>query len=89
MKKVESSNFGWQALKFKSYKDYLGSYIWQSVRNQMIKIYPKCKDCGLKAKIVHHKHYHSLGNEKKRDLVTLCFNCHDWRHNKKTSYREN
>jgi 5-methylcytosine-specific restriction endonuclease McrA len=68
---------GWQALGFDSYQEYLESYIWKDRQKLMLKMYPKCYKCRKKATCVHHKTYKNVGEEKQRDLLTLCWSCHE------------
>lgn len=69
-----------QGLGFKSYKEYLLSPYWKrfskSVRRKVCYCC-KTKSCCLS---VHHKNYERLGNERKRDVVTVCSDCHDLIH---------
>ena len=67
---------------FNSYAEYMQSYIWADKRQEMLKKYPFCKDCGRKATQVHHTNYDRIHQEKEEDLRTLCFWCHKRRHNK-------
>lgn len=73
----------WKSLGFKSYKEYLESYLWQEKRLFILKQFPICYKCKKKeATEVHHLNYKRVGNEGVRDIVTLCRNCHKTEHGK-------
>lgn len=41
----------------------------------------RCASCGRRARLeVHHRHYATLGREKRSDVVGLCTVCHLRRH---------
>jgi len=69
-----------RALGFKNYKEYLQSFLWFQRRDLMIELYPRCYSCKKPATEVHHLTYKNIGNEGKRDLITLCRNCHKKKH---------
>ena len=65
---------------FGSYNRYIKSDTWKQKRAERKKLDGnKCKSCGSNIRLqVHHKNYCSFGNEDvKKDLVTLCDECHD------------
>jgi len=66
---------------FKTYEDYLLSYIWQEKRENMLSTYPHCYFCKLKATEVHHKTYKRVTCEKSKDMLTICRGCHQKIHN--------
>ena len=64
-----------------NYKEYLLSPEWQKVRTQRLKIDDfRCARCGSCEHLeVHHLNYRRKGKEDvRRDLVTLCRDCHAW-----------
>ncbi len=60
-----------------TYQENLMSDIWLSCRNYFLKLNPFCKVCGKKAIIAHHINYENLGNEKSKDLMSVCYRCHE------------
>lgn len=63
------------------YDEYLRSPWWKSRRLRCLKQAGyRCKDCGGRANQVHHLSYAHLGAELDRDLVALCKDCHETRH---------
>lgn len=68
--------YGWKALGFENYVDYLQSYLWKDKRDFFLKLKPICEKCGSKATQAHHKNYENVGNEGQRDLMALCSDCH-------------
>jgi len=65
-----------------TYQDYLLSPIWMDRRNSMLAWYPDCYMCGKPATTVHHLNYDHVGNEGVKDLMSLCFSCHEFIHAK-------
>jgi 5-methylcytosine-specific restriction endonuclease McrA len=67
----------------KKYFDYLGTTHWKALRQKIASSYDfKCNDCGAdvsKGYEIHHLTYKNVGNEKDKDLVCLCRNCHQKR----------
>lgn len=71
----------WKSLGFKSYKEYLLSYLWESKKELMLDLFEKCYSCNSTKNLqVHHKNYERCGNEGIRDLVVLCKKCHGDEH---------
>lgn len=69
---------------FDNYKDYMESDIWKLKRNTMIKQNPNCKICKkTKNIVVHHLNYKMLGNESEKDLIVVCWDCHNKIHQNK------
>jgi len=70
-KRVNKKNF---YKEYKTYFNYLSSPHWK----KQVKLYRKdsCEICFEKPVHLHHIHYHSIGNEIEKDLVTLCGTCH-------------
>lgn len=67
---------------FNTYDEYINSWIWKEKTEELKKIDKVCKLCGSNKYLqVHHKNYDSFGNEKKRDLILLCHECHKMLHN--------
>lgn len=75
---------GWKALGFKTYKDYLNSYMWiEKSTNIKIQI-GHCQKGGSTSNLnVHHLHYNNVGNEGIRDCIVLCRECHKEKHGNK------
>lgn len=65
----------------KNYNAYLASPEWKKTRSGVLKRDGFCcVICDSKAINVHHRHYHGTGEEKQRDLLSLCRGCHEWVH---------
>ena len=66
------------------YSKYLESAHWHKVRDIRLKIDKHtCQMCGAIEHLqVHHISYKTIGNEKMRDLITLCEDCHKAIHDK-------
>jgi 5-methylcytosine-specific restriction endonuclease McrA len=60
------------------YIDYLKSSKWIGIRERKKASSKKhCLICGNKYNLqVHHRNYFNIGNEKNKDLMVLCGNCH-------------
>lgn len=66
---------------FNTYKEYINSWLWKEKTEEMKRIDRICKECGSKHFLqIHHITYENLGNEKKRDLILLCNECHNKKH---------
>lgn len=65
-------------------KDYLQSKEWDTLRKQVLALYNyKCGDCDkLKSLEVHHITYKNWRHENLEDLIPLCRECHQTRHDK-------
>ena len=59
-----------------TYEEYLCSWQWQDKRKIVLSVKPNCDICGKKATTVHHKNYERVGQEKMKDLQSLCYQCH-------------
>ena len=75
--------------KYKDYKKYLNGPIWKAKSYRWIKETDECESCKNPEKsnpggqfTCHHKHYRSLGNEKREDVMVLCWRCHQSYHKK-------
>jgi hypothetical protein len=66
------------------YRDYLRSQQWQERRLAALKRAKNaCSRCGSTERLeVHHPSYDNLGEERARQLVVLCRNCHAKHHGK-------
>lgn len=62
----------------KSYKRYLKSDKWDTIRNAIIeRDNYRCAICSSRDNLhVHHLTYENVGNEKDEELITLCKGCH-------------
>ena len=80
----------WHNLGFKSYQDYLDSYLWKEKAEWIKEIFDyTCQKCGSKKNLqVHHLNYKSLGNERKEDVTVLCKKCHEEEHNDRSNKTE-
>ena len=77
------TKYGWKALGFDSYEEYLESDMWRSKRELILSLRPICEVCKTKkATQVHHLHYNTTGNESSKDLLVVCSSCHEKIHNK-------
>jgi len=73
---------GWKALGFKSYEEYVNSWLWKDKNDFLIELKEKCEKCGSKKNlVVHHLNYERVGNEGMRDLMVVCSKCHKEIHN--------
>lgn len=61
-----------------SYRGYLKSDKWESIKKKQKQLQNKCTVCKSKKRLhVHHKSYKNFGEETpKKDLATLCKKCH-------------
>lgn len=64
------------------YYVYLASPAWSKKRRRFIReAGGKCQTCGSNKRLqVHHKHYRTLGRERRRDVRVLCDDCHSLEH---------
>ena len=70
-------------LKRMPYKKYLRTKHWRRTRTKRIAMSGyKCDECGLRTNRfeIHHKTYKRRGEEKMKDLLTLCRSCHRAKH---------
>jgi len=67
---------------------YLNCEHWKERRKRAIRIAEnKCQICGREGSDkcvinIHHNCYDNIGNEKDRDLIAICRNCHAVVHDK-------
>lgn len=68
-----------KSIGFSSYKAYLGSSLWMSIRARVLAQKPDCEMCGKKAACVHHRSYDKavLLGERDSSLTSLCMGCHE------------
>lgn len=63
--------------KTNDYKGYLKSPEWLELRKKQLRNQKVCQACGTEKRLnVHHMTYRRLGNEKLKNLKTLCKECH-------------
>ena len=70
-----------KAIGFNSYKEYLKSDLWKSIRENVFDVKGKmcaAKDCTAPATQIHHTRYkmEELGGRNLRHLHPLCRDCH-------------
>jgi 5-methylcytosine-specific restriction endonuclease McrA len=67
------------------YRTYLGTVQWQRRREQALERDRfRCRNCGSEARlVVHHQSYEHLGDEWPEDLKVLCWDCHQWEHERR------
>jgi 5-methylcytosine-specific restriction endonuclease McrA len=67
---------------WKWYSGYLRSPPWQARRRRTIALAGgMCQHCGRRRAVqVHHLTYKRVGRERDRDLVALCWSCHQRAH---------
>lgn len=71
-----------QNLGYRSYRDYLASGHWRSVKARYYrKCVRQCYGCGATDRLdLHHRTYARLGREKVGDLICVCRTCHETIH---------
>lgn len=79
--KKKSKKKKWKKI---DYNKYIKSKKWYKKRNWYFKNNDNiCKSCGSNENIhLHHINYDRLGNEKMKDLMPLCIECHTKLHEK-------
>ena len=64
--------------KYVDYQKYIHSRAWSNRKKKWLKKTPFCEVCGSSRRLqVHHKHYRTLGKEKREDVRILCKGCHE------------
>lgn len=65
------------------YKVYLKTEHWNRLREMAEDRDKSCVLCGEDRKrlVTHHRHYHTVGQERMTDISTLCNSCHGMAHN--------
>lgn len=59
------------------YADYIKSAEWRRKSRCWRKQAGKCEICGSTERLeCHHKHYKTLGKEKRKDIMVVCRTCH-------------
>lgn len=68
-----------KSIGFSSYKEYLASSLWKSIRARVLREFSTCQ-CGKPATQVHHRSYkkrYLLGKGKLRlAMKPICYDCH-------------
>ena len=65
-----------------NYSEYLDSSFWLERKAHMLKSFKSCAVCCKKhSLVVHHLDYSNVGNEGMKDLLVVCFSCHQKIHN--------
>lgn len=66
-------------LGYSSYKEYLDSELWKSIKKFLLKNKTKCAICPYKARVLHHKSYgiNVLSGWDINELIPLCNHHHD------------
>lgn len=89
------SRYLWlQTIGFSTYREYLASELWKSIRKRVFKIKGKlCYLCGKTATEVHHNRYHKNDLTGKRLLYLnpICRTCHEeieFSENKKSTLKQ-
>ena len=72
-----------QELRSMPYEEYLQTDEWDEKRRRALwRADYKCELCNSNGKLhVHHKTYERRGEERNKDLIVLCENCHKTHHN--------
>lgn len=65
-------------LGYRSYKDYLSSSLWISIRSKILSTNTVCACCNKQANTVHHRNYteDTLTGKSSKALIALCRGCH-------------
>lgn len=64
-----------------TYVKYINSAEWREKSRIWRMEEGKCELCGSTDRLqCHHKHYRTLGKEKRSDIQVVCYNCHCKRH---------
>ena len=73
---VRSISLQW--LGFASYREYLGSDLWESIRSKVVNRESTCCKCGETANQVHHLNYlfQTMNGNDLSGLVPICKSCH-------------
>jgi hypothetical protein len=63
---------------FGSYRSYLTSSLWKTIRDRVLAEWPRCRTCNRPAKQVHHQDYkiQTLLGSVREGLIALCSRCH-------------
>ena len=80
MKEYAARNALLKALGYATYKAYLASPLWKSIRARVLRRFGgKCKGCGRRASQVHHHHYtrEVLTGRSIEGMSAVCGNCHE------------
>lgn len=62
-----------------NYREYIRSREWRlKADSAKRRAGYRCQVCnGTKRLQAHHRHYHTLGNERPEDITVLCDSCHE------------
>lgn len=67
----------YKSLGFKTYQEYLESDWWLDKKKLVLSKTKKCEQCNSHQQLyVHHITYDTLGNEPRKDLMVVCYDCH-------------
>jgi hypothetical protein len=69
-----------KTLGFRTYKDYLESWLWQEIKRKAFALHGyACVFCKEKSILLHHKSYHRkvLLGEDLTPLAPMCRECHE------------
>lgn len=68
-----------KSIGFSSYRAYLNSELWATIRGRVLSASPNCRMCGGEARCVHHRSYDrdTLRGERDSSLTPLCLRCHE------------
>ncbi len=88
---IPESKWKYQYLRERTekYRKYIQSAEWQEKRTQaLIEADFKCQCCGMVTDLqVHHLDYSCLENERPKDLIVLCRDCHEWIEQRKKKWK--
>ena len=80
-KKLKKQKERKSIVTFGGYQKYIRSSKWFNKRKKYIKNFGfDCYCCEKEARHLHHITYKRLGCENMKDLVPLCYNCHEQVH---------
>lgn len=72
----------------KKYREYIRSDYWKKQRDYNINFFSgKCALCNRIAKTSHHRTYKYKDEKENKNIVALCFECHDLFHKNYTYSR--
>jgi len=82
MKKTGQRDKDLEIMGFASYRAYLDSTLWQTIRRKRLDATPLCAKCGDTADTVHHADYRltTLKGHNPLSLICLCRACHTRAH---------
>lgn len=89
---VPFADMGFPAAGFKTYRKYLESALWRSIKRQELrKAGGRCAACSKTTDTIHHRDYRPrvLLGEDRTPLIALCARCHDRVHHMEGGRRRN